>query len=230
MLSYEDKGRDFSALATEDAPAEVVAALAEYERLRLAYSEAGVVLRDLQARRPSAEAADLEAGADALTSGARDPGTRNTDRLDREVADAERRVNVTSLALERAFAALTDALAEHTPAWREQIAEERRAGEDDLGTALEAVSDALRRLDRLDTRDAFLANPTARKNVAGLLTPRVSQVVVNGATAHPNALLTALRQYGRQEPLTDPTRVTITVSNREVRNRYGDEDVYGGES
>ncbi len=102
--------------------------------------------------------------------------------------------------------------------------------ETELADALEAVSGVLRRIDRLDTRDAFLANPTARKNVAGLLTPRVSQVVVDGATAHPNALLTALRKYGRQEPLTDPSRVTITVSNREVRNRYGDEDVYGGEA
>ncbi len=53
---------------------------------------------------------------------------------------------------------------------------------------------------------------------------------MNGTATHPNALLTALRKYGRQDRPADPTRVTITVSNREVRNRYGDEDVYGGEA
>ncbi len=143
MLSYEDKGRDFSALVTEDAPAEVVAALTEYDRLRLAYSEAGVALRDLQARRPAAEAADLEAGADALTRGVKDPGTRNADRLEREVADADRRVNVTALAMERAFRVLSDAMAANVSDWRARIAEERSGVENDLADALEAVSGAL---------------------------------------------------------------------------------------
>ncbi len=102
------------------------------------------------------------------------------------------------------------------------------AGE--LAAALETVSETLRNLDRIDGRDAFLANPGARNNVAGLLTPRPSQVVVNNTLTHPATILAALRQYGAQERPADPSVVTITVSNREVRNRYGDEDVYGGES
>ncbi len=53
---------------------------------------------------------------------------------------------------------------------------------------------------------------------------------MNGTATHPNALLTALRKYGRQERPADSSVVTITVSNREVRNCYGDEDAYGGES
>ncbi len=229
MLNYDDRGRDFRALATDDAPAEVRAALTEYDRLRLALVEAGHALRDLQERRPAAEAADLEAGADAIIRGAKDPGTRNTDRLDREVADAQRLVNITALAQERAFRALSDALAANAAEWRVRVAEQRREVADDLSAALENVGEALRALDALDSRDAFLANPGVRKNVAGLLTPRPSQVVVNNTATHPATILAALRQYGAQETPADPSVVTITVSNREVRNRYGDEDVYGGE-
>ncbi len=231
-MNPDDYFQDFATLTTEDTPAEVAAAAREHARLLAEVNAAGAAVRTLRESRATVRQADIEAGADALTSDTPDPGKGNEERLDLDLAAAERRQDVATVALRRAFAVLSDALDRQTPEWREAIAEERAATAEELDAALSAVADICRRLDRLDSRRAFLTTPEARKALAGLRSQRPAQVLVNGTPHNAANLLAALREYGPQTaPVADPHRVVISVPLAEVRgNRWDDSEIRCGEA
>lgn len=98
--------------------------------------------------RPQAEEKDRLAYAAALRSGASDPGTPETERVEVELAATERRVAALSLAVQQETAAFAAEVEAHREGWAGRLAEREQQARTQYESAI----------DRLEqTRQAWVA-------------------------------------------------------------------------
>jgi hypothetical protein len=136
------------------APAPIVAALDAFEQRRQDYRRAVQALREAQAGVTEADRLDLLAVADARDAGHADPLPVNRERARRAVEAARHDEQVEQLRLERAHAALVDAVEAHAQAWAQAASQARVKADSKAAKALTQLRQAederaeLRRVDR----------------------------------------------------------------------------------
>lgn len=193
-------------------PAALDAVIAEHARLLSLYRQAQ---RDYIAATNGnllveAAKADTEIAATAFAVGEPMTGSPNVDRVQAEAAQATRTLAAATVALNRAYAIVAEAMNAHRADWLRDI----NAAHGEAAAEFAAHLDALPALlDRLDASAALRAKVGAPYSRAARLGARRQQIAVNGVPVRPEDVLLALYGYGQPDrPLPAPEYVATAAT------------------
>jgi hypothetical protein len=132
-------------LPTSFAPKQISAAFEARAERQADLARARAELETARAGVAEAERMDIAATADARDAGRPDPDREHERRAQAAFAEAERSVAAEQVRVERAHAALLQAIEEHREAWRRRAASEVERAEVAAVKALAALEDAYER-------------------------------------------------------------------------------------
>lgn len=171
----------------------------QYEAMREKWSSARAQLKDLQGRRPAAADDDEQAFADALRAGGKDPGKKETERLEAEIERTTRELNAAARAIEDAAAMLFRSVGAHraelTGRYRAQLADAREGWE----SLVSQVEERLQQLTELDGAARLVARWPEKA-------PRPRRTItVDGTTVKLRSLVAALDAFCEPAaPIAEP--------------------------
>lgn len=133
--------------------------LKEVESLGRQYEEATREARDLDNGRREAEAKDSKAYAHAIREGGKDPGPKNVQKLEKDLAALDRRRDALQIATREAGAELNNLIVGRRREWRTEVQERMPDAKRQLSEAVAAVREARAHLHALQGLGAWLQEP-----------------------------------------------------------------------
>lgn len=131
------------------------------------YKALGMKVRELDATRRQAEQADINAFAAAIQAGKGDPGSKNTEKLEKELTDTRRRRQALQIVLnefERERVALTN---DRRSEWHSEVQGKREQAKNRVSEAVASLRDARANLDALNGLDEWISGPQQPFKVSG---------------------------------------------------------------
>lgn len=157
---------------------ELTAAVAAYRKLLEERRLAGIRLGSLEADRARSVELDKRDYGKAIREGKPDPGTKRTDKIDRDMADTRRRLEAIEFAISDAEGELVEVVEEHRADWIADADRRIGATRAEYGQAVEQAMSAHQRVAHARALrawlDGFPAQPSFRVLVPfvdGLRTP-----------------------------------------------------------
>ncbi len=205
------------------------AAIDAYQSARASARDARKDLVRFERERESALQRDIEATADALSAGKRDPAGKHLAAFEAKLADLQRQVAALELLERRKVAELTTTFAEHRAEWQAELDRQLADVRIERDLALDAAEALHGKLATVYALRGFAREPQryrgAQAYVRQMRMPRVGDgdaVEVSGAFA-------ALRNVG-SEPVARITNPAMIVRRWCVQHQYGDDALRGPNS
>lgn len=141
---------------------ELRAAVADMDRLAEDHRKTAAKVRELDDSKREAEEKDRQAFAESLRSGAKDPGSKNAEKLEAEIVQATRRRDALKVALGEQAKAIDAVIAEHRAEWRQEVGAEIPETRARLEVAVREVESLRGELAKLGELQSWLAEPGAQ--------------------------------------------------------------------
>ncbi len=169
---------------------------------------------------------DVEATADALSSGKRDPGGKSVATFEAKLAEMERQAEALELNFRRRLADLNATYAEHRAEWQAQLDQQLEEVRHERDAHLTFAEQDHAKLATVYSLRAFARDPQRYRGAQGFVSSMRLPRVGDGDVVQVGDTFEALRGVG-SEPAARITNPAQVVRRWCVNEKYGDDPLRG---